>query len=82
MQVTVEELKIQPDTIISRIGQGYDVTIMYKGKAYAKIIPFSDESTGTELDDFDNELFGLWKDRIEIDDAAQYVRKMREGRKL
>jgi len=82
MEITVEELMIQPDEIFSRVGQGYDVTIMYKGKAYAKIIPFNNEITETEIDDFENELFGLWKDRIEVDDVAQYVRRMREGRKL
>jgi len=82
MEITVEELKIQPDEIISRVGQGCDVTIMYKGKAYAKIIPFNNESTETEFDDLENELFGLWKDRSEIDNVALYVRRMREERKL
>jgi len=86
MEIAVEELKIQPDEIISHIGQGYNVTLMYQGKAYAKIIPFNyendDENTETELDDSENELFGLWRDRSEMDDVTLYVRTMRRGRKL
>jgi len=82
MEITVEALKIQPDEIISHVGLGYNVTIMYKGKAYAKIIPFDDEDTETELDDSENELFGLWKDRSEVNDVALYVQTMRQGRKL
>jgi antitoxin (DNA-binding transcriptional repressor) of toxin-antitoxin stability system len=80
MEITLEELKIQPDEIISHVGQGYDITILYNGKAYARIIPLGDEST--ESDDSENELFGLWKDRAEIDDVTSHVREMRQGRKL
>jgi antitoxin (DNA-binding transcriptional repressor) of toxin-antitoxin stability system len=83
MEITVEELKIQPDEIISHIAQGCDMTIMYNGKPYARIIPLDDETTEAESDDSGNELFGLWKDRFEADDdVAIYVRKMRQGRKL
>jgi antitoxin (DNA-binding transcriptional repressor) of toxin-antitoxin stability system len=82
MEITVEALKIQPYEIISHIAQGNDLTILYNGKAYAKIIPLEDE-TLTESDDSENELFGLWKDRFETDDdVALYVRRMRQGRTL
>ena len=82
MEITVEALKIQPDEIISHVGLGYNVTIMYKGKAYAKIIPFDDGSMDAEPDDSEDGLFGLWKDRIEVNDVDLYVRRMRQGRKL
>ncbi|MDR3196728.1 MAG: hypothetical protein LBU34_02565 [Planctomycetaceae bacterium] len=80
MEITMEELKIQSDEIISHVGQGHDVTIMYNGKAYAKIIPLGKESM--ESDGSEKELFGLWKDRTDLDDVTSYVRKMRQGRKL
>jgi antitoxin (DNA-binding transcriptional repressor) of toxin-antitoxin stability system len=83
MEITIEKLIIQPNEIISHIELGNDLTIMYNGKAYAKIIPIDNENTETELDDSENELFGLWKDRFETDgDVAFYVRKTRQGRKL
>jgi len=82
MEVTLEELKIQGDEIISQIGQGYNVTIIYNGRAYAKIIPLDDGNASTEFDNSENELFGIWKDRNELDDVDLYVRRMRQGRKL
>jgi antitoxin (DNA-binding transcriptional repressor) of toxin-antitoxin stability system len=83
MEITVEELKIQPYEIISHVSQGDDLIIMYNGKAYARIIPLEDETVKTEPDDSENELFGLWKDRFEAeDDVTSYVRKMRQGRNL
>jgi antitoxin (DNA-binding transcriptional repressor) of toxin-antitoxin stability system len=83
MEITVEALKIQPDEIIAHIAQGYDLTILYNGKPYARIIPLNNETTEVESEDSENELFGLWKDRFEADDdVASYVRKMRQGRKL
>jgi antitoxin (DNA-binding transcriptional repressor) of toxin-antitoxin stability system len=80
MEITLEELRIQPDEIVAHIVQGNGITIMYNGKPYAKIVPLGDESA--EPDDSEKELFGLWKDRTEIDDASSYVRNMRQGRKL
>jgi hypothetical protein len=38
---------------------------------------FKDQSTIVE-----NELFGLWRDRSEMDDVDSSVRKMRQGRTL
>jgi antitoxin (DNA-binding transcriptional repressor) of toxin-antitoxin stability system len=80
MEITLEELRIQPDEIVSHIVQGDGITIMYNGKPYAKIVPLDDKSA--ESDDSGKELFGLWKDRTETDDTASYVRNMRQGRKL
>jgi len=82
MQVTLEDLKIQGDEIFSHIGEGYDVTIIYNGKAYAKIIPLDNENTSMEFDDSENELFGIWKDRTDLNDVDLYVRRMRQGKKL
>ena len=82
MEVTLEDLKIQGDEIISHIGEGYDVTIIYNGKAYAKIIPLDNENINMELNDSENELFGLWKDRTDLNDVDLYLRRMRQGRKL
>lgn len=42
MEITIEELKIQPDEIISRVCQGSAITILSNGKAYARIIPLGE----------------------------------------
>ena len=80
MEITMDELKIQPDEILSRVYQGDDITILYNGKAYAKIVPLDEDTS--KLDNPENELFGLWKDRPELDDVMSYVRQMRQGRKI
>jgi antitoxin (DNA-binding transcriptional repressor) of toxin-antitoxin stability system len=76
MEVTIDTLKLQPDEIIAHIGQGYDISVIYNGKIYAKIVPI------IESDDSVNELFEVWKDISEMNDIAQYVRNIRQGRKL
>jgi prevent-host-death family protein len=81
MEITTKQLRIQPGRIISQVNNGQEITITYRGKACAKIIPISTkQSINTE--ETDNELFGMWKDRKDMEDVEQYVRNMRKGRKL
>jgi antitoxin (DNA-binding transcriptional repressor) of toxin-antitoxin stability system len=79
MEITTKQLGIQPEKIISQVNNGQEVTITHQGKAFAKIIPLNVESL---KQDSDCELFGLWKNRDDIDEVNQYVRKMRKGRNL
>ncbi len=77
MEVTTKELRIQPGKILEQVSIGQEVTITYRGKPLAKLIPFrkyhSDEGSS---------MFGLWKDRdteLPVDD---YVRTLRKGREF
>jgi antitoxin (DNA-binding transcriptional repressor) of toxin-antitoxin stability system len=79
MKITTKQLGIQPEKIISKVNNGQEITITHQGKAFAKIIPFNAEIL---KQDSDCELFGLWKNREDIDDVNQYVREMRKGRNL
>jgi prevent-host-death family protein len=79
MEITTKQLRIQPGRIISQVNNGQEITITYRGKAFAKIIPIQTEDSKQE---FDNELFGIWKDREDLVNVDQYVRSMRKGRKL
>ncbi|MCL2806464.1 MAG: type II toxin-antitoxin system prevent-host-death family antitoxin [Treponema sp.] len=81
MEISTKELRIQPGRIISRVNQGLDVTITYKGKPAAKIIPIRKTET-VNPENTEDELFGLWKDREDIGNVDQFVRSMRKGRKL
>jgi prevent-host-death family protein len=80
MEITTKQLRIQPGRIISQVNNGQEITITYRGKACAKIIPI-DNRKNIDLEE-DNELFGMWKDRKDTEDVEQYVRNMRRGRKL
>ena len=78
MEITTKQLRMQPGRVISQVNNGQEITITYRGKACAKIIPLK----GNNLEETDNELFGMWKDREDMEDVEQYVRNMRKGRKL
>ena len=81
MEITTKQLRAQPGKIISQVNKGLDVTITYRGKPSAKIVPLTVKET-TAVYDTEDELFGIWKDRKDIKDVGQFVRNMRKGKKL
>ena len=81
MVISTKQLRIQPGKILSHVNNGLDVTITYRGKACAKIVPITKRETAN-IEDTGDELFGIWKDRKEIKNVEQHVRNMRKGRKL
>jgi prevent-host-death family protein len=78
MEITTKQLRIQPGRIISQVNNGQEIIITYRGKAFAKITPLKWENSKQYYDD---ELFGMWKDREDVENVDQYVRSMRKGRK-
>jgi len=78
MVITMQQLKTTPGRIFGKVNKGQEMAISYKGRICAKIVPFELANDGNS----DNELFGMWKDREDMNDASQYVRKIRKARKL
>lgn len=83
MEISTKQLRIQPGRIISMVNNGQDITVTYRGKPSAKIIPII-KKTAINKEDLksEDELFGLWKDRKSIDNVDLYVRNLRKGRKF
>jgi len=81
MVITTKQLRVQPGKIISQVNNGLDVTITYRGKPSAKIVPINKEKS-INTKNTEDLLFGIWKDKKDITDVDQYVRNMRKGRKL
>jgi prevent-host-death family protein len=81
MEITTKQLRIQPGRIISQVNNGQEITITYRGKACAKIVPINDRKN-INFEESDDELFGIWKDRNDMEDVEQYIRNTRKGRKL
>ncbi|MDR2132742.1 MAG: hypothetical protein LBP30_05275 [Clostridiales Family XIII bacterium] len=79
MEITTKQLRMQPGKILSQVNSGWEITITYRGKVCAKIIPVHTKQT-VNLGDPDNELFGMWKDRKDMEDVEQYIRNIRKGR--
>ena len=81
MEITTKQLRMQPGRIISQVSSGQEITITYRGKPRAKIIPIVSKSS-INFDEPDAELFGIWKNKKDINNVDQFIRNMRKGRKL
>ena len=81
MEITTKQLRIQPGRIVSQAANGQEITITYRGKPRAKIVPVtSGEKPVSQTPE--NELFGIWKNRRDTENPEQFVRNMRKGRKM
>jgi antitoxin (DNA-binding transcriptional repressor) of toxin-antitoxin stability system len=86
MEITTKQLRSQAGKLLLLVSGGQEITVTHKGKLHAKIIPVDSgkniDSIAPDASKEDNELFGMWKDRKDMEDLEQYIRNMRKGRKL
>jgi antitoxin (DNA-binding transcriptional repressor) of toxin-antitoxin stability system len=76
MQTTAKELRFNTSAVFERLDMGEDITITYRGKAKAKLVPINEVKKSKKITP--SKLFGMWADRA--DDVDGYVRSMRSGR--
>jgi prevent-host-death family protein len=79
MEVTTKQLRLEPGRIMSQVSNGQEITVTYRGKPRAKIIPINTGRIPVSQEP-DNELFGIWKDRKDMVNVEQFVRNIRKGR--
>lgn len=77
MYSTAKELRFHTKELLDSVSRGEEVVITYRGKPYAKLVPFTKSKQTNENTD---ELFGMWKDRKDIKNVNKYVRELRKGR--
>jgi len=80
MEISTKQLRTQPGRIISQAANGQEITITYRGKPRAKIVPIIGKKD-LFIEENENELFGIWKKRNDMENVEQYVRDLRKGRK-
>ncbi len=80
MQVTTKELRIQPGRIIEQVSHGEEITITFRGKRIAKLVPIEDSTAMNE--DQKDSIFGLWENRADEKTVDETVRDLRKGRKF
>lgn len=80
MEVSTKELRIQPGKIIEHVVNGQEVTVTFRGKILAKIIPFKKKNGSGEKDE--SSIFGLWKDHDQSETVDVYIRNLRKGRQF
>lgn len=78
MKATVTDLKRNADKIIEAIERHETVTLSKRGKEIAQIVPTAAGRETTSIRD--NPAIGMWADREDMKDPAEYVRVMRRGR--
>jgi len=80
MEVSTKELRIQPGKIIDQVANGQEITITFRGKALARIVPMNKK----EKPEVENEesVFGMWKDYSTDSTVEEIVREMRKGRQF
>ena len=78
MEVTTKELRIQPGKIIDQVTVGQEITVTYRGKPVARIVPYDSSPS----DASDESMFGMWKDRVGSRTVDEEVRDIRKGRQF
>ena len=83
MNASIVDLRYRMKDVLIAIDRGETVTVLYRGKAKAKLmpIPLSPEASGVGAPRTqDQPLFGLWRDREDLADPASYLRNLRRTR--
>lgn len=73
MHISTKELRIQSGKIIHQVQHGQEVTVTYRGKALAKIVPIKQQND-------DVNIFAMWQDAENNVSVEDTVRGMRKGR--
>ena len=78
VKITTKELRIQPGKIIDQVVNGQEITVTFRGKALAKIVPIHTKDSVSAKDDAG--CFGMWKKQKEEVTVEETVRELRKGR--
>jgi prevent-host-death family protein len=80
MEVTTKELRIQPGKIIDQVVNGQEITVTFRGKALARIVPILQHSKNQDSDEIS--IFGMWKTHSNDKTVEDTVRGIRKGRQF
>ena len=80
MKTTAKDLRIHARRLLEAVERGQEVTITHRGAPRAKLVPIRGRRAGRAAAR-SLPLFGLWKDRADMEDVADYVRQLRRRRR-
>ena len=80
MKATILDLRYRMKDVLAAVERGETITVLYRGKAKARLVPIKADTAGKELRG--HQAFGLWKDREDLADVSGFVRKLRQPRDL
>jgi prevent-host-death family protein len=74
---TSKEFRGKPGRIIEQAARGMEVILTMRGKKMARLVPYKNSQPKEDLED---EIFGMWKGRDDLESVDDYVRSCRKGR--
>jgi prevent-host-death family protein len=77
LKATAKDLRTRIKLLLDAVDRGEEVTITYRGKPRARLVPVNKSRSGTAAA---RDLFGLWKDRTDLEDVDGYVDQLRRRR--
>ncbi len=80
MNATIVDLRYRMKDVLRAIDRGETVTVLYRGKEKAILMPVGSALDSGAAKTADQPLFGLWKDREDLSAPASYVRNLRRPR--
>jgi antitoxin (DNA-binding transcriptional repressor) of toxin-antitoxin stability system len=78
MKATVLDLRYRMKDVLRAIERGESVTVLHRGAVKARISPFTKPDGAKPSSD---KVFGMWRDRKDVSDPAEYVRELRKPRR-
>jgi len=78
MKATAKDLRFHSKELLESVNRGEEVVITYRGKPWAKLIPFRKRKRKSLEEG--SSLFGIWKDNDAVENVDEYVREKRKGR--
>ena len=78
MEATMLDLRRNAKRVLKAIDDREHVTLTYRGKKKAVIVPYDDERQRPCV--AEHPAFGIWRARKDADDVDAFVRDLRKGR--
>ena len=80
MEASIVDLRYRMKDVLRAIDRGETVTVTYRGKEKARLVPSNATAGRTLVNPRDHPACGMWKDREDMADPVAYIRKLRQPR--
>jgi len=80
MEASIVDLRYRMKDVLRAIDRGETVTVTYRGKEKARLVPSNAAAGSTPVNLRDHPFVGMWKDREDMADPVAYIRKLRQPR--
>ena len=80
MEASIVDLRYRMKDVLRAIDRGETVTVTYRGKEKARLVPTNKAAGRTPAKVIDQPFVGMWKDREDMADPVAYIRKLRQPR--